>query len=186
MPYSGPDERAYNNAVSLDAPVTSDSDGLTVGEKIGEECEEILDIEDQDFREHIAKAVREAVAALPDQQKAAVESYYFSGKTYAAIAEEMNVSVSSSGQLVKAGLRTIQRSKRGADLRELVFGTRSPCMGTGFQVWKSSGMSQPEKAVIYLDEMERRFKPNLRRDKIEYCVKILKMTHEQAERLFPV
>ncbi len=172
-------------AVRLESPAYSEEDGLKIGETMGAECEALIAFEEKEYRESLAKAVREAVAALPDQKRKAIEAHYFQGKPFAMVAEEMSISTSRAARIANDGLRMIRTKPEGADLREMLFESRSPYRGTGFQAWKGSGMSAPEREVIYREKMRNRYDLSNRTGKLLYCVEELGIPREQAERMFP-
>lgn len=169
---SKPGRSPVDNAISLDEPIAGDPDGMTIGETLGEDCEGLHDIEEQDFKAYLGKCVREAVAALPDQKRRAIEAYYFQGIRQKDIAVKMSVSASRAGQLVKEGLKSIRTGEQGAELRELLFGNRNYYKGTGYASWRESGTSQPEREVIYRDEMSRSYNLKTREGRVSYCVNL--------------
>lgn len=139
------------SAVRFESPVSGDTDGLTVADTLGEECPELDAIEESDFREYIAKAVREAVAKLPENYRKAVEAHFLAGVPYITIAENMGVSISRAQQLGTRGLRKIREDRESEELRKLYFGERNLYRGTGFVSWKETGISQPEREAMRLE-----------------------------------
>lgn len=173
------------NAIRFESPAFDEPEGLTVGETLGADCEALIEIEEQDFREHLIKAVREAVAALPEQKRLAIEAHYFQGLPFTAVAERLSVSPSRAAQVTKEGLRIIRERKQGAELREMLFENRNYYRGTGLQSWKHSGMSAPEREVSFREKMVRRYDLNSRAGKILYCIEELQIPRERAEQMFP-
>lgn len=157
----------------------------TLADTIGGECEALEALEDADYREYIAKAVRECLATLPERQRQAIESHFLQGMNYAAIAANFGVSLSRAQQLAQHGMRQIRRSQDGEKLRRLYFGHRNLYQSTGFGSWKATGTSQPEREAMKLDTMRHRFDLGTRAGKIAYCVYELGFSQEQAERIFP-
>lgn len=68
--------------------------------------------------EDINDRVRQAVAALKDRERAAIELYYFDNRTYEEIAELFHVSRSRAEQIIKHAVRMLRRdpSVRQEDL----------------------------------------------------------------------
>ena len=135
----------------FESPVSSDPDGLTVADTVGEDCPELEAIEENDFREYIAKVVREAVAKLPENYRKAVETHFLAGVPYTIIAEDMGVSMQRAQQLGQRGLRKIRESRESEELRKLYLGERNLYRGTGFISWRDTGVSQPEREAMRLE-----------------------------------
>lgn len=123
----------------------------TLADTIGGECEGLEALEDADFQEYIAKAVRECLATLPERQRQAIEYHYLQGKNYAAIAASFGISLGRAQQIAQHGMRRIRRSQEGERLRRIYFGERNLYRGTGFQSWKETGISQPEREAMRLE-----------------------------------
>lgn len=76
-----------------------------------DEVEEIEPIMPDVLHEELLREVRTAVLALvPPEHRRAVEAYYWEGKSYQAIADEMQVSINT----VKSWLRRAKDQLRGA------------------------------------------------------------------------
>lgn len=136
------------SALRFESPVSGDSDSLTVADTLGENCPELEAIEEKDYREYIAKVVREAVARLPENYRKAVEGHFLEGMTYTAVAENFGVSMQRAQQLGQLGLR---KMRENAELKKLYFGERNLYRGTGAMSWRATGMSAPEREVMRLE-----------------------------------
>lgn len=139
------------SALRFESPVSGDADGLTVGDTLGEDCPELEAIEEQDYREYIAKVVREAVARLPENYRKAVEAHFLDGVPYTTIAENMGVSKQWAHQLGQCGLRKLRENTKNVELKKLYFGERNLYRGTGAMSWRDTGMSAPEREVMRLE-----------------------------------
>jgi len=174
-------------AARFESPIPgnqSDTNERTLADTIGGECEGLEALEDADYREYIAKTVREVLAGLPDRRRQAVEKHFLQGMNYAAIAADMGVSLSRAQQMAQHGLREIRNSQDGEKLRRLYFGHRNPYQATGYGAWKATGCSQPEREVLKRESDQHRYNLDTRAGKIAYCVHELGFTQEQAERIF--
>lgn len=136
------------SALRFESSVSGDTDGLTVADTLGEDCPELEAIEEKDYREYIAKVVREAVARLPENYRKAVEAHFLYGEPYTTIAENMGVSKQWAHQLGQCGLR---KMRENAELKKLYFGERNLYRGTGAMSWRDTGMSAPEREVMRLE-----------------------------------
>ena len=139
------------SALRFESPVSGDTDGLTVADTLGEDCLELEAIEEKDYREYIAKVVREAVARLPENYRKAVEAHFLDGVPYTTIAESMGVSKQWAHQLGQCGLRKMRENTRNAELKKLYFGERNLYQGTGFSAWRDTGISAPEREALRLE-----------------------------------
>lgn len=177
----------YNSA-RLESPIPGNQSAdkeRTLADTIGGECDGLEALEDADYKSYIAKAVRECLATLPERQRQAIEGHYLRGMNYAAIAEDFGISLSRAQQLAQKGMRQIRQSQDGKKLCRLYFGHRNQYRATGFGAWKATGCSQPEREVLKIDSLRRRFDLDTRAGKIAYCIYELGFTQEQAERIFP-
>jgi len=57
-----------------------------------------------------AKAVREAVAALPDRQREAVDLAYYQGRTYRQVAQDLNIPEGTAKWRLRAALNGLADS----------------------------------------------------------------------------
>lgn len=144
------------SAMRFESPIAGDTEGHTVAEILGAECPELEEIEEKDFREYISKAVREAVAKLPENYGKAVAAHYLEGVPYTTIAESMGVSISRAQQLGQRGLRKIRENRESEELRKLYFGERNLYRGTGYISWKNTGISAPEREAMRLEMLSKK------------------------------
>ena len=176
------------NSSRLESPIPGNQSAdkeRTLADTIGGQCEGLEALEDADYSAYIAKAVRGCLATLPERQRQAIEGHYLQGMNYAAIAADFGVSLSRAQQLAQKGMRQIRQSQDGQKLRRLYFGHRNQYRATGYAAWKATGTSQPEREVMKLESLRRRFDLDTRAGKIAYCIYELGFTQEQAERIFP-
>ena len=140
----------------LESPVPgkrSDGKERTLAETIGGYCEGLEAIEEKDYQECIVKAVREAVARLPENCRKAVEGHFLEGLKYTVIAEELGVTMQRAQQLGQSGLRKMRENPSNSDLKKLYFGERNLYRGTGYTSWRDTGMSAPEREAMRLESL---------------------------------
>lgn len=182
-----------NNAISLDAPAFNDPDNqetisenivldgcgrFTIGKATVEEDPCIEAVRDRVFNGQLAAVLEKAMKELPESQRKVIELYYLRRMTYIQIAEILHCSTSYSGQLAKDGLKGLKNGSYAPALSEMLYGERNYYRNTGFNSWKYSGTSSPERELL-------RKEYKMRRRNLLYCVEHLGMTMEQAEWLFP-
>lgn len=141
-----------SEAYSLDEPINGEdhSDSFrTLADTIKAEEPGFEAIEEADFRTHLAKAVRDAVADLPDQQRRTIEQHFLNGKSYKDIAAELNVSQSRIGQVSKDGIKALRSGQHAPELSYYLFGARNFYKKTGFSAWKQSQCSAVEREVFF-------------------------------------
>lgn len=145
-------QEPLNEAYSLDEPIKGkeDSDQFrTLADTIETEEPGFEAIEEDDFRTHLAKAVRDAVAALPDQQRRTIEAHFLNGQSYKEIAEVLNVSQSRIGQVSKDGIKALRSGQHAPELSYYLYGDRNYYRRTGFTAWKQTRSSAVEREVEY-------------------------------------
>ena len=139
-----------SDAYSLDEPLGGDPENsLTLADTIEAEEPGFEAVEEAEFRNSLAKAVRDAVAALPDRQRMAVELHYLKGKSYREIADELSVSESRAGQIGQEALKALRKGRYSSTLSEFLYGDRNYYKGTGVGTWKRTGCSAVEREVEY-------------------------------------
>lgn len=137
-------------AYSLDEPLGGDPENsMTLADTIEAEEPGFEAVEEAEFRGSLAKAVRDAVAALPDRQRRTVELHYLKGKSYREIADELSVSESRAGQIGQEALKALRKGRYSSTLSEFLYGDRNFYKGTGVGTWKRTGCSAVEREVEY-------------------------------------
>lgn len=151
-----------SDAYSLDEPLGGDPENsMTLADTIEAEEPGFEAIEEAEFRGSLAKAVRDAVAALPDRQRMAVELYYLKGKSYRETAEALNVCLSRARQVNVEALKALRNGQYAPLLSEYLYGDRNYYKGTGVGTWKRTGCSAVEREVEYREK---------RRDFLKYLM----------------
>lgn len=176
-----------NTALSLDAPAYSDSDSdITWGDATPSEDTYIEDVEDKVYNEQLSQILHQAMEALPEQQRKALDLYYFGNKTYEQVAAEMMRSCSRIGELVKRGLNGLRQGQYAPTLSDLLYGERNLYKHTGYTSWKDSGCSVQEWTIIGQERKKELYElDESAESKVRYCMKVLGWSEEKARAVFP-
>ena len=145
-------QEPLNTALSLDAPISESADSeqsRTLADMIETEEAGFEAIEEADFKNHLAQAVREAVATLPNQQRITIEGHFFNGKSYKEIAADLNVSQSRIGEVSKDAFKALRKSEYAPELSYFLYGDRNFYRRSGFRAWKQTGCSVVEREFEY-------------------------------------
>lgn len=177
-----------NHAISLDAPVYIDDERCTtIGDTIPYVETGFEVVEDSIYREQVAGSVRSAVADLPELQRMAVEAYYLDGKTYSETGNALGISRKRAEAITKDGLKNLRTGSHAPTLSELLWSNSSFYKHTGLNTWKETGCSVQEWSLLWNEREIRRYNlTDTKGAKIRYCIEVLGMEKESAERLFPV
>lgn len=113
------DVLSWDNS-SLDDTIGEDEDGQPIAETVADETSSapFEEIEDSSEQEAIGKTLHEEIAKLPEQEQTVINSRYFSGKTFTAISEEMNVSRERINQIHKRAIRDLRKPRILRRLRD--------------------------------------------------------------------
>lgn len=171
-----------NGAVSLDAPASADPDSeVTIGDTIPAADTGFEDVEEVLYQQQAAAVLREAVDSIPDRQSEGISLYYLQGKTQRETAEQLNVSGSRAQQIIKEGLKSLRKSAYAPMLTELFYSDQNFFKYTGFAYWKSSGMSAPERAVLFKESLENQYINADWRGKVSLLITRLGYPSEKAQ-----
>lgn len=174
-----------NNAVSLDAPASNDTEELSLGDTIEAEEPGFEAVENALTNAYTAQVIREALRSLPELERFAIEERYFDDKTFVEIGEEVGRNFSTVRHYTKQGLKKLRKGRFGPTLSELLWGDRNFYRHTGFTAWKESGCSVQEWLLFNKEkEIRRRRLSEDPKDKIWYCVNVLGMDRVHAERIY--
>lgn len=144
-------EDILNIADSLDKPIGEDDGELTLCDVAADDT--ALAAYEEIEKADVERTIREAVDTLPEQLKQVVTEHYFSGRTYTAIAEDLDVSANYAAQLSHKALRRLRRLKILRELSEDI--CSYPC---GFSAFKRTGLSCVEQSVDKRMELDERIK----------------------------
>ena len=98
---------------SLDDTIGEEEDGQLIEETVADENSSapFEEIEDSSEQEAIGKTLHEEIGKLPERQQEIINGYYFDSKTFAAIAQELNLSRERINQLHKKALKTLKNPR---------------------------------------------------------------------------
>ena len=99
-----------NDAISIDKPIFDDGETVTLGDTLPCDTDIETDVLDRLEHEEERRAVRDAVARLPERERDAVKRFYFEGLTLQEIADRWGCSYQNVAQFKTAGLRNLRRS----------------------------------------------------------------------------
>lgn len=115
-------QEPLNNADSLDRQIEQgDGSTTTLLDLVADQqsCSFEMDVLEAMDRDQEAKAVREAVAALPETERLVIEQYYFENRELKEIGTELNVSVERVRQVRNKAIRELRKNRQ---LRIIYFG----------------------------------------------------------------
>lgn len=115
-------QEPLNNCDSLDRQIEQDDGSTTTLLDLvvdQQSCSFEMDVLEALDRDQEAKAVREAVAALPDLERLVIERYYFDDKDLKTIGAELNVSFERVRQIRNKAIRELRKNRQ---LRIIYFG----------------------------------------------------------------
>ncbi len=142
--------------VSLDSPLGDEADN-TMGDLIPDSraAEAFEAAENSVWNEQLHSVLERCLADLEDKRAEAVRAAYFEGLTAEETGKRLGVSTSRAACLKKEGLRKLRQGrnlKRLEEFREAI--TTGLCRGTSLSVWRYSGNSIEEQAILRLEELE--------------------------------
>lgn len=115
-------QEPLNNCDSLDRQIEQgDGSTTTLLDLVVDQqsCSFEMDVLEAMDRDQEAKAVREAVAALPEMERLVIEWYYFENRELKEIGAELNVSVERVRQIRNKAIRELRKNRQ---LRIIYFG----------------------------------------------------------------
>jgi RNA polymerase sigma factor (sigma-70 family) len=138
-------------AMSLDAPLPTDEENLTVMDTIADtEAEKTFEkIECSDMEERVL----ERVATLPEKQAAVVRERFWKDKTLTEISKELGITPKQMYNQYKDVIRKLRRDQKLKEIHREFYVRRSFIKHTGFQFFKETGMSSVEWNILRLEEL---------------------------------
>ena len=131
-----------NMAQSLDAPIYEGEDALLIDTIPDEAAEEAFSRADDGIvNGQLRQALDSALDSVPNGD--VVRRRYFKGEKGQEIARDMGISPADVYRMERAAIRHLQRGPFTSRLRDFDF-----YHGTGFEAWKSTGMSIQERYII--------------------------------------
>lgn len=151
-----------NNALSLDMPISDETDGLTLGDCIEDPsaADDMTETEEDLWHEQLSGAVTEALAAIPELRADIIRLRYFENLTFEEIRHRLGVSRDKITMEERRGLRDLRTDK----LRP--FYEFDYYSGTSLTAYRNSGTSVQERYLLVLERKSRkRSKPRETREK---------------------
>lgn len=147
-----------NNAVSLDTPLSDDSDSDTMLEVVADPKGQnpMQDIEEAIFQQQLQETMKELLATMPEQYGEVLRLRYYEGQTYAEVAEVQGITPEQARQTESKGIRRLRQPKNAARLRP--FHEFNSYSGTGLGAFRATGMSVQERYLVHEEDREERRK----------------------------
>ncbi len=106
----GRERKEIYGALSLDAPIGAEGDTLTLADTV--EDDSLPSATDNLEAQDVRREVRQAVAALPDQQAYVIRENYFTGRTLQQIADGEGLSIARVQAIKTRAFRDLRRNQR--------------------------------------------------------------------------
>ena len=144
--------RVPRPTISLDETIDEEGE-LTrldmLADETAPDAEEVLCLDDMRL------IVAEAVERLEEQQRAAIQNYYFKGKTYKGTAEAMGIDPKRIKDLLETGKRNLRRDRTLREIADIEH-TTNYFYHVGVTQFNSTMQSAVERIVIQREtKMER-------------------------------
>ena len=145
-----------NNALSLDSPLTDDSDAATFGDLIPDKraAATMQDIEEKLWQEQLHEAVEMALAELPEQSAEIMRLRYYQGLTAAEAGELSGVGRDGVRRIESKAIRQLRRPEMASHLRP--FYDYDFYCGTGLGTFRNTGTSVQDRYLIAQEERRER------------------------------
>lgn len=143
-------------ALSLDEPITEDTE-TTLGDMIPDGAPPVGEAL-EDAERSIALAA--AVDRLGGLEREAVIRVYLYGERQSAAAQGMRISTRVLRRILARGKNQLSRDWR---LRAFCAEEASPAYSTGLQAFRETGLSEPERTVIWRDQHRRQMEAQRQR-----------------------
>ena len=140
---------AIAKAISLDAITGEKENDLaaTLLDFLQDEAaqEDLLEVDEEDFRKYTKKQLETALAGLPKEQSEAIRLHCMEGVNKTVIAQENGVSVRTITRRIERGINTLRGGQQVQQYgKENIRAQQSSPRGTGLYVWRASDDSFAE------------------------------------------
>lgn len=148
--------RKIDDAISISKPFGIDEDSGTLEEVIADPSalDDFAKVEDRDYLESLRSDLNESIEELTSEQAAVIRGKYLSQQLVKDLAYDLKIAEKRISAIEERALRSLSQSKRLQMYREDII-SRYSLRGT-LSAFKNTGTSAVERAVIKLDELERR------------------------------
>lgn len=196
-------QEPLNNYLSLDTPLTDDTDSDSLMDLIADPSGQngIISAEDALYREQLHDVMEEALSAIPEQYADALRLRYYDGLSLNRAGEVRGVRGERIRAMENKGIRLLRRSQIACYLRP--FYDFDVYCGTGLGAFQRTGRSIQEHYLIREEERQKRaqererqrqqrqsqdriqreFAETMERIEAEAADVVSKMSPEEKERL---
>lgn len=145
-----------NNALSLDTPLSDDSDSSTMMEIVEDPNSQkpMQDMEESVFQKQLHEAMEAALTALPKQNAEVLRLRHYQGLTYATIGQIQETTPERIRQMETKAIRELRRPRYACHLRP--FYEFDYYCGTGLGAFQHTGMSIQERYLVLEEEAQER------------------------------
>ena len=147
-----------SQAESLDKQIFEGKDGnkLTLESHLADESaqEPFEQIEDVLYNQQLHADLEEALASLRPRDAQIIRDNYYNMLSLVEQEKKYGISKTRIRDIRQRALLLLRKHRKLKEYKARFIGSTN---FTGYQAWKDSGMSQPERLVIIFDEYERRF-----------------------------
>lgn len=147
---------ALDSAQSLDAPIGQNKDGdemLLSDTAEDENAKQAFDdTEDALYNQRLREDLETAINSLRPRDANIIRGRYYNLLKPEELSIKYNLSTSNVKRIQREALQILKRHSALQNYRERFIGTTA---FSSYSAWKASGMSQQERIIIKLDELER-------------------------------
>ncbi|MCI8387578.1 MAG: sigma-70 family RNA polymerase sigma factor [Clostridiales bacterium] len=150
-----------NSAMSLDSPIDSTNEELTLADTIESKDDTISELLDNIELQELHEDLERLIDKLSVQESKTVRGIYYRKRTIKQLAEELNVSENEVRKYSMTAMRELRRPEAARVLRKYTgslidqYGYRG-----SFSVWKRTGSSSTEFAALKLIDLEKELYEN--------------------------
>ena len=137
-----------NTAVSLDLPVTDETESATMYELLSDPSAEtaLYDVEDAIWHNQLHNTLETVLLTLPEKYRKILRLRYYENQTLNVVGAAFNVGPEMARQLEKQALRELRKTKNSRHLKPFYDFNFYSCTGLG--TFLATGMSVQERYLI--------------------------------------
>ena len=153
-------QTALNTATSMDKPISEDGESITLQDVIMDttatqafdQCIERI------YQNELHNALQDCLEHIPERSRKVIQCLYYDNMTRTKTAEKTGYKITQVHVAEKSGLQAMRhgwcRRRLKEFAREIV--TSKAMYRSSLSIWKQSGMSAPEYAVIKLENCKEK------------------------------
>ena len=148
--------KPLNNSISLDTPLSDDSDSDTMMEVVADPNGQrpTQSVEEAIFHQQLRDALEASLSAIPEQSAEILRLRYYHGLTLAEVGDIRGTSLERIRQMESKALRQIRKPSIACHLRP--FYDFDFYCGTGLGAYQHTGMSVQERYLMIEEERRER------------------------------